>query len=440
MHCAETLASDGVSLSDAGWGRDGRSGNKGPGHLRRKLPTGRAVLWAPRGSSGSALDSRPTDTRPYEFFIRRSVIAGINRHLDGRDRDPRFGFVLGYACRCPTTGVRYSVADTAIAAREVLVEEASGAFLIRAWAEARSAFADHAGVLLGWYHSHHLLGLTLSESDEEVNERYFSQPWQASIVAVPDSKRGLGGVFRLDPDAGVAERRRPSRFYELHDEPTDAASEASASAVIWTNYEVSREEPIEEPSGESGGESGGASGSASSGALGGEPQARPEMAEPRQEEPHAVSLVIPGDGDEFDRKPVYRRLKLVPLGVFVLVMVIVALVTVVRGLDRTPVMVLPQVRTVRTLDQRQLFAAVDGLSIAIERYDERAIDFDAGRISCDLLATGYAAADAAFMETATSFGVLGGEPGREALDAYETASTEIAVVNTHFDGSGCPRP
>lgn len=371
------------------------------------------------------MDTHPTGKAPYEFFIQRSVIADINCHLDGGDRDPRFGFVLGHTCRCPTTGVQYSVADTAIAAREVLVEEASGAYLIRAWAEARSAFADHAGVLLGWYHSHHLLGLMLSESDEEVNERYFSQPWQASIVAVPDSKRCLGGVFRLDPDAGVAERRRPSRFYELHDEPTDAASEASASAVIWTNYEVGREEPIEEPSQEPREEQ----------------QSPATVPESGPDLPYLPPLVMPGEGEEPDLQPARRRLKLVRLlGVFLLVMVIVALVTVMRGLDRTPVTVLPQVRTVRTMDQRQLFAAVDGLSIAIERYDERAIDFNAGRISCDLLATGYAAADAAFMETATSFGVLGGEPGREALDAYETASTEIAVVNTHFDGSGCPRP
>ncbi len=105
----------------------------------------------------------------------------------------------------PTTKVRYSVADTVIAAQEALVEEASGAFLIRAWAEARSVFDVHSGVLLGWYHSHHLLGLMLSVSDEEVNERFFGQPWQASIVVVPDSKSPLGGVFRLYPDGGVAE-------------------------------------------------------------------------------------------------------------------------------------------------------------------------------------------------------------------------------------------
>jgi len=92
------------------------------------------------------------------------------------------------------------------------------------------------------------------------------------------------------------------------------------------------------------------------------------------------------------------------------------------------------------LDQRRLFGSIDGLTIAVERYDERAIDFDAGRITCDLLATGYAAADAAFVATATNFVALGGEPGREAQDAYEAASAEIAIVNNHFDGSGCPRP
>jgi hypothetical protein len=271
-------------------------------------------------------------------------------------------------------------------------------------------------VLLGWYHSHHLLGLMLSESDEAVNERFFGQPWQAAIVAVPNSTGPLGGVFRLYPDAGVAERRRPSEFYELHDKPVDSTSGEVATAVIWTNYEIGREEPSDEP------------------------QAPPSVVEPASDELYLPPLVIPGEGPELDLQPTNRRRKLVPLVVFVLVMMTVAAVTVMRGLDRTPVTVLPQVQTVRTLDQRRLFGSIDGLTIAVERYDERAIDFDAGRISCDLLATGYAAADASFVETATYFVALGGETGREAQDAYETASAEIAIVNNHFDGSGCPRP
>jgi len=343
----------------------------------------------------------------------------MNRHLDGAAADPHFGFMLGHACKCPNSGVLYSVVDTAIAAREVLAEEASGAFLIRAWAEARSAFADHTGVLLGWYHSHHLLGLMLSGSDEESNERYFGLPWQASIIVVPDSKGPLGGVFRLYPDAGEAERRQPSRFYELHDERMDQADAKLLSSVVWTNYEVREGGPDYEP------------------------QSPPEVddSDPMAtDELYAVPLVMPGEGDELELQPVIRRRKLMPVLAFIVVMAIVALVTVWRGLDRTPVTTLPQVLTVHTQDQRRFLGSVEGLDIGIERYGERAIDFDEGRIGCDLLATGYAAADASFVQTATSFRVLGEEPGREAQDAYEAASGKIAVVNAHFDGSGCPRP
>lgn len=412
------MARNGVSLRDAGWGPDGPSGSRGPTHRRRKLPTGRTVLWSPRGSSGSEFDRRPEGSGPYELFIQRSVIVSINDHVAGTDQDPRFGFLLGHPCRCPATGVHYSVADTAIAADEVLIEEAAGACLIRAWAEARSVFAEHAGVLLGWYHSHHLLGLMLSESDEDANERYFGQPWQASIVVVPDPRHPLGGVFRLHADAEAAERRRPSRFYELLDRPTGAAGPGGAadpggaSAVIWTNYEIDRREPAVVP----------------------EIPEGPDEALP-------FHLVMPGEGPKGDLLPATRKRKLLPLlGAFVLVMVIVGLLMVANGLERTPVTMLPQARTVRTLVQRQFDEAVDGLDVAIERYDERSADFDVGRIDCDLLATGYAAADASFVRIAASFGPLGAEPGREAQDAYETASANIAVVNTHFDGSGCPRP
>jgi len=413
------LAIDGVSLSDAGWGREGRSGNGEPEHRRRNIPIKNAVLWSPGGSSGPALDGGPEGDGPYEYFVQRNVLVSINRHLDGADRESHFGFMLGHACRCPKSGVNYSVVDTAIAAQEVLAEEASGAYLIRAWAEARPAFADHTGVLLGWYHSHRLLGLMLSESDEETNERYFAQPWQASIVVVPDPRRPLGGVFRLNPGAGVAERRRPSRFYELHESLVDKSAPTVESAMSWTNYRIDSGEPPPMP------------------------QAPPPGAdfEARPDEPFViVPLVIPGEGDEPGMQPTSRRRKLLSLLAFVLVMVSVAAITVMRGMDRAPVTMLPQVQTVHTLDQRRFLGTVDGLDIAVERYEERTVDFDAGRIGCELLATGYAAADASFVETATRFGALGVEPGREAQDAYEAASGKIAVVNTHFDGSGCPRP
>ena len=313
--------------------------------------------------------------------------------------------------------MHYTVADTAIAASEFLVEEEAGACLIRAWAEARSVFAAHSGVLLGWYHSHHFPGLMLSESDEDANERYFGERWQASIVVVPDPARPVGGVFRLYADAEAAERRLPSRFYELLDKPTGVADVGVSSAVIWTNYEIDRGEPAVEFEGP------------------------PDVFDPRPDEYEPLRLVMPGEGPKADLLPATGKRRLSPLlGVFVLVTVIVGLLMVANGLYRAPVTTLPQATTVRTLVQRQFFESVDGLNVAIERYDERAADFGVGRIGCDLLATGYAAADASFVRIAANFGPLGAEPSREAQNAYETASAKIAVVNTHFDSSGCPRP
>ncbi len=411
------MTGSGVSLTDAGTG-----GKKsGPQHGRRKLPAARAILWTPGDAIGSAVVDRPARPDSYETFIHRSVISGINRHVDD-DGEARFGFLLGHLYRCPDTGIRYSVADTAIAATEEFLEDASGSFLIRAWADAQPVFAGHSGVLLGWYHSHLLLGLSLSGSDEDANERYFGQPWQMSIVVVPDPVRPLGGVFRSDPDAGVAERRRPSPFYELLDDREDAVGGA-ASAVVWTNYDIDRGEPVAEVK------------------AGRFEMTAPALQRERSVGPtRPVQLVIPGDGRSSGLFPAFQRRAWWPIGVFAMVMLFVALLTIARGLDRSPVTTLPQERTVRTLEERRFFDAVDGLAIAVERYAERSADYEAGRIGCDLLATGYAGADASFVRIAARFGELGPEPAEDAQGAYDTSTTEMAAINTHFDGSGCPRP
>jgi len=409
-----------VSLVDAGQGGQSHAGG-GPKHNRQPLPVARAIRWLPRGASTSNTEGAPAGSGAYELFIRRSVIAGINRHVNDPEQEPRFGFVLGHLYQCPDTGICYSVADTAIAAREVLNEEASGSYLIRAWADAQAVFAGHSGVLLGWYHSHQLLGLTPSVSDEDARERYFGHRWQMSIVVVPDSVRPLGGVFRSDPEAGISERRTPSPFYELLDDQA-GPSGGAASALVWTNYDLHKPDP-------------------SAGASGPTPEpTQPAMVPQQVRESRPVPLVFPGDGKQSGLFPAFQRRAWWPLGVFAMVMLFVALLTIARGLDRSPVTTLPQSRTVRSLEERRFFDAVDGLAIAAERYAERSADFDDGRIGCDLLATGYAGADAYFVRIAARFGDLGEQPHQDAQDAYDESTADIASINAHFDGSGCPRP
>lgn len=419
------MAKRSISLRDAAGGAGGRGKKGRPKPRRWKIPTDRAIHWVPV-EQGSSAQGKPGQQLP-EFFLQSAVLAGIDRHVRSADGEPRFGFLLGYLCRCPNTGIQYSMVDTALAAREVFEEQAPGDALVRAWAEAESDFAGHSGQLLGWYHSHHLLGLMSSEADEQVNGEFFRRPWQASVIVVPGKDTLLGGVFRHDPSSPIAERRRPTPFYELLETAGTAEQMDAASAMAWTNYRKA-------------------------GAVS-EKVARMEAHAAVPESPavgppvrslavdREVPLVIPGEGAGAGLFPAFRRRSLWPLGVFAMVMLFVALLTVARGLDRpAAVTTVPQLRAVYSLEERRFFDAVDGLSVAVERYSERAADFDAGRIGCDLLATGYVAGDATFVRIAARYAELGPNPKQEALDAFSRASAQIAVINAHFDGSGCPRP
>jgi hypothetical protein len=84
--------------------------------------------------------------------------------------------------------------------------------------------------------------------------------------------------------------------------------------------------------------------------------------------------------------------------------------------------------------------ASTGLEEAMLRYEERRQDFDLGRIGCELLAGGYAAADDAFIQMARSYTGLG-TAADETLNAeYERLVEDTNRLNQHFDASGCPRP
>jgi hypothetical protein len=80
------------------------------------------------------------------------------------------------------------------------------------------------------------------------------------------------------------------------------------------------------------------------------------------------------------------------------------------------------------------------LSTSIDRYQERARDFDLGRIGCDLLTTGYGVVDASFIEFVAVRARLEAEQGSEPAQEFDRLSEEVDDVNGHFDASGCPRP
>lgn len=496
----------------------------------------------------------------YPMFLEHDLLAGVNRHLDRVEREPRFGFLLGRLYHCPETDVDYAVADTAVAAREILSEEASGAYIIRAWSEAQAVFSGHSGLLLGWYHSHYRFGLMPTEADRDTIARYFDAPWQLSIIVVPDRARPLGAVFRTLPAEAGGDHDRPAAFYELSPAPHGGDIGRAHSAVTWANYQAhppaspvfgpaeELEGPEDEPAVEAVAEeevfeqgeaveqvaeeppTQAVEGTEVEEAADETPQEdqeetasdveaadheaptvskeRPPPAEPRvslwegedapgpgagipagapepgassgrsgvrmpppkaddspgdfpaSQEPRppnrptppgrssvrGVPLVMPGAKADVNLLP--PRSRRIPWRVVATGAALLAVALFLLWPDA------PTVPTGRTGPEssssagegavspelRQFLEDVDALEIAGERYDERAADFDAGRIGCDLLTTGYVAADEAYVRVAAAYGNPEVRSNPRSADAYEEAGAEIADINSHFDGSGCPRP
>ena len=416
-HCGNRVNDRSVSLRDAGRGRPGSTDESRDVHVRAPFPVDRAVLWVPRRSPAP---EPPTPDGPYELVFQREVLRDMSRHATGDVRESRFGFLLGRLHRCPDSGVHYALVDRALPASEEFVEEAPGAYLLRAWADAQPEFRRHPGVLVGWYHSHRLLGLLLSEGDMDANRRYFSEVWQCCVLFAPDESRPLGSVFR----PGIQETSRkapdPAAFWEISSD--DESATAGPPALDWTNYEIKRESP---------------------GA--GIPSDGPISEGVRSATP-PVSLVIPAESSDSQPLPPRRRIASWTT-VFALV-AITAMVAIVASVglrsNAPPPVTRPTIqrpdRPAVSPDLTRFRAIAAELRTSIDRYQERARDFDLGRIGCDLLTTGYGVVDASFIEFVAVRARLEAEQGSEPALEFDRLSEEVDDVNGHFDASGCPRP
>ncbi|MCL7976459.1 MAG: hypothetical protein M8863_04040 [marine benthic group bacterium] len=424
-----------VSLRDAGRGPAGTEESAGrDSHVRKPFPVDRAAHWIPKRSESPAA---PAPDGPYEIVVRRESLAEMSRHVSGDKRESRFGFLLGRLHRCPVSGLHYAVVDTVLPAAEEFAEDAPGAYLLRAWADAQPEFRRHPGVLLGWYHSHHLLGLLLSEGDEDANRRYFSEPWQSCVLFVPDDARPLGCLFRPGISRAAGGALNPEPFWELPDEN----GKGGRPSLDWTNYELRKAEPI---AGLPAPAEVARSGREDQVSVAGPGHPRPPAGDEAGEIPG--SIVIPSETDELRPfAPRGRRISWTTLFALVAILALIGTVIAVgMRTEPTPQVTRPMTeRPTRSVIPPEItrFGEIAAeLQRSIDRYGERANDFDLGRIGCDLLTTGYGSVDESFIRLVAMRSQIAPSPGSELMLQFDQLSQEVDDVNRHFDASGCPRP
>jgi len=330
--------------------------------------------------------------------------------------------------------VHYALVDSVLPADEEFVEEAPGAYLLRAWADAQAEFRRHPGVLVGWYHSHRLLGLLLSEGDMDANRRYFNEAWQCCVLFVPDEARPLGSLFRPGSQASGRKPPDPASFWEI---PSEGKPAPSHPVLDWTNYEVRRDVhvpglPVPDRS------------EVEPRATNATPGGPVEMHSGSGARP--VSVVIPDASA--DSRPIAPRRRMVSwtsvMAMIVILTIIAVLVLQSTRSDAPIPIARPTIqrpaRPTESPDLLRFREIATELRTSIDRYQERSGDFDLGRIGCDLLTTGYGLIDESFIRFVAMHARLDPEPGSEAAREFDRLSEEVDDVNRHFDSTGCPRP
>lgn len=202
--------------------------------LRDPLPTARAILWKPLPDSYHLLASmmRTTEQQASLFITQRAFLQ-VERHLRSAPDLELGGYLAGQLFECPRTKVRYSVINTVVPFADVS-SDALGARVTRESFDAvRTRLDRHQLSLIGWYRNGTGLGLQLLPDDVETHLTYFDQPWQTTMLVMPDPAKPKGAFLTYDPRVS---RSYCIPFYELFDAPGMDASRLDRTCVSWTTY------------------------------------------------------------------------------------------------------------------------------------------------------------------------------------------------------------
>src|SRR5690348_9046436 len=201
------------------------------GPLRQVIPVARSILWAP-SSEGT---KRPGDM-PFPVFFSQAALSAVHEHLatPARPGQGVLGFLIGDLCECPDTNVSYLVIDAALRLNQAIYGDRTRDLITRLWDRIAAQLEEQKAHLIGWYHTHPPLPLSLTPHDVETHEQYFAEPWQVALLLGTDAAEPAAAFFRSGSDEEWVSKAMP--FYELLAPDSIRPDGKKRSFVTWRNY------------------------------------------------------------------------------------------------------------------------------------------------------------------------------------------------------------
>jgi len=173
---------------------------------------------------------------PFPVFLSQSALTAIHEHIatPARPGQGVLGFLLGDLCECPDTNVSYLLIDAALRLNQAIYGDRTRDVITRLWDRVQEQLETQQAHLIGWYHTHPPLPLSLTEHDVETHEQYFGEPWQVTLLLGTDPEEPAAGFFRAGPDESWI--TTPLPFYELLAPESIRPDGKKRSFVTWRNH------------------------------------------------------------------------------------------------------------------------------------------------------------------------------------------------------------
>ena len=206
------------------------------GPLRKAIPVARSILWSPASEGGGGGGAQRPGHISFPVFLSQSALTAIHEHVatPARPGQGVLGFLFGDVCECPETNVSYLVIDAALRLNQAIYGDRTRDVVTRLWDRVQEQLETQQAHLIGWYHTHPPLPLSLTEHDVETHEHYFAEAWQVALLLGTDPEEPAAGFFRAGPDeAWIA---TPVPFYELLAPESIRPDGKKRSFVTWKNH------------------------------------------------------------------------------------------------------------------------------------------------------------------------------------------------------------
>jgi hypothetical protein len=221
-------------MREAGRDRDQRPDVTSQDILRSPMPTDRAILWKPLPDSYHLLASMMRATTQQAFlFVTQRAFLQVERHLRSAPDLELGGFLAGQLFQCPRTQVRYAIINTVVPFADVGSDPLLSRVTQETYDAVKKRLDRHRLSLIGWYRNGSGLGLQLLPDDVETHVTFFDEPWQTTLLVMPDPAKPKGAFFTYD--ARVS-RSYCIPFYELFDSPNVDAKRRDRTCVTWSTY------------------------------------------------------------------------------------------------------------------------------------------------------------------------------------------------------------